>query len=479
MVDDSEYLPPPHFYKKEAIEVSSDDPWKNDKLDRKKHADKLWNIIKDIAQPMVMTVSAPYGMGKSTFIDCWKADLEKNEVDCVKFNAWESDFAEDAFSAFVASIYDQLKDSEVKANFISSAKKLGSAIAKNSPKFLARSIVKLLAGEKTASELENYDLNEDDLAEIAGDIANDSFKFHAELSNSVITFRDEFERLIEKKCRGKLLIFVDELDRCRPTYAVEILERIKHIFGVKGAIFVLAVDRAQLLNSFSSVYGAALDSERYSRKFVDWHYELPEPQREIYSRFLYYEIFEFDRQGFFSEGEPDKFPSGVSCFFGCTSMLFRALDFSLRDIDQYFSYLNLVFQNNSAGYFRLALALVVLLKCENRGTYREIISGISKDTEQENLENSIENILENILPVTYENSRFVMQIIVIFSIHKKWNSNVEPKLCVSKEFFTKVTESDLDNESLRNRALKLISGEVASHTMSWPEAMVALKDIEF
>ena len=39
-----------------------------------------------------------------------------------------------------------------------------------------------------------------------------------------------------------LFVFIDELDRCRPTYAIELLERIKHLLDIDGLVFILAMD---------------------------------------------------------------------------------------------------------------------------------------------------------------------------------------------------------------------------------------------
>ena len=69
--------------------------------------------------------------------------------------------------------------------------------------------------------------------------------------------KDEFKKAIEEllsaiddkekiKEKQPFVIFIDELDRCRPLYAIELLERIKHIFGIDGLIFVLSIDKEQL-----------------------------------------------------------------------------------------------------------------------------------------------------------------------------------------------------------------------------------------
>jgi hypothetical protein len=73
---------------------------------------------------------------------------------------------------------------------------------------------------------------------------------------------------------------VDELDRCRPNYAVEYLETIKHVFDVHGLAFVLAVDKAQLESSAKALFGHDLNFTEYYRKFAHRNVELPAPSEQ-------------------------------------------------------------------------------------------------------------------------------------------------------------------------------------------------------
>lgn len=73
------------------------------------------------------------------------------------------------------------------------------------------------------------------------------------------------------------LIFIDELDRCRPTYAIAMLERIKHLFNIPGIAVVLATDTSQLAHSIKSVYGQDFDSQKYLQRFLSRTYPLPSP----------------------------------------------------------------------------------------------------------------------------------------------------------------------------------------------------------
>ncbi|MGE9549176.1 KAP family P-loop NTPase fold protein [Snodgrassella sp. CS2] len=83
-----------------------------------------------------------------------------------------------------------------------------------------------------------------------------------------------------------MVIFIDELDRCRPNFAIEVLEKAKHLFNVDNIIFVLATDKSQLAHSIRAVYGQGLDVNGYLRRFIDFDYLLPSPVRSVYIKYL-------------------------------------------------------------------------------------------------------------------------------------------------------------------------------------------------
>ncbi|UXN12134.1 KAP family P-loop NTPase fold protein [Lactobacillus amylovorus] len=81
---------------------------------------------------------------------------------------------------------------------------------------------------------------------------------------------------------GKLIVFVDELDRCKPTYAIKVLERIKHYFSVPNITFIFSVDLSQLQNTVKRYYGEEFDGYHYLDRFFDLVINLPEPNLDNY-----------------------------------------------------------------------------------------------------------------------------------------------------------------------------------------------------
>ncbi|WP_231615092.1 KAP family P-loop NTPase fold protein [Pseudoalteromonas sp. SWN166] len=72
-----------------------------------------------------------------------------------------------------------------------------------------------------------------------------------------------------------IVILIDELDRCRPNYAIEVLEVIKHFFETKGCTFLVATNTEVLEHSVKSIYGIDFDAQLYLRRFFDRKVSLP------------------------------------------------------------------------------------------------------------------------------------------------------------------------------------------------------------
>lgn len=110
--------------------------------------------------------------------------------------------------------------------------------------------------------------------------------------SAIINFKKGMEILIKEITETKsqklpLFIIVDELDRCRPNFSIELLENIKHLFGVDGVYFVVATDTNQLGHSVQAIYGSNFNGRRYLQRFFDQEFTLPDPENRLFSRFLF------------------------------------------------------------------------------------------------------------------------------------------------------------------------------------------------
>lgn len=93
-------------------------------------------------------------------------------------------------------------------------------------------------------------------------------------------FRSRLEAAIaalEDQVPLPLFVIIDELDRCRPSYAIALLERVKHLFEVENVAFIFATNADQLQHSVEGAYGPSFDGFRYLGRFFERTYQLHAP----------------------------------------------------------------------------------------------------------------------------------------------------------------------------------------------------------
>lgn len=235
----------------------------------------------------VLNVNAPWGAGKTFFIENWYAEL-KEERAAIYFNAWQHDYAGDAFVALTAAIHDSLKEliptAGVEAALSEFRGKAVKAILAATP-VIAKGIVKKVTGVDVSEVAEEARGTEDDTLPSAAEKALDELlQSNSKTMQTVDDFKRRLAGLAKEAAMAQavkseteprhLYIFIDELDRCRPTFSIELLERIKHFFDVEGCKFVIACDLEQLQHSMGAVYGGGFDGAKYLKRFFDAEYSL-------------------------------------------------------------------------------------------------------------------------------------------------------------------------------------------------------------
>jgi len=125
-------------------------------------------------------------------------------------------------------------------------------------------------------------------AEAATEILKDEIDEYSSKKKGLKEFKNQLEEFVNKTTSGKpIVLIIDELDRCRPNYAVEVLEQVKHFFSVKGIVFVLSIDKDQLGNAIKGVYGSEnIDANEYLRRFIDLEYSIPTPSTAVFCKYL-------------------------------------------------------------------------------------------------------------------------------------------------------------------------------------------------
>lgn len=295
------------------------DIWRGDLLGRRSEADLLQRYIEaenatflrtDRQSSVVLSIDAEYGQGKSWFLDRLASQLSLTHP-VARIDAWADDASEEPLTAFMSSIDDAL------APFLTTSKKLSDKLAKAKiaalpvmGRLLKGVMVKGLTkvagdqadealGEAFEGAIESArESNAQETGAIAEAVGGAMEEIGKEIESLVdrrgaamlaeyrqrrksrIGFRRNMEELVsaidESECfeRSPLIIIVDELDRCRPDYAIKVLEEIKHFFEVPGVVFILAVHGDQLTASIEAVYGQKFDAKAYMQRFFTRKYKM-------------------------------------------------------------------------------------------------------------------------------------------------------------------------------------------------------------
>lgn len=251
-------------------------PFDDDLLKRKNIADTFVNIILNTQGPYVYNINSPYGTGKTFFLKRLKVLLEKQNIATVFYSSWENDYFDNPLISITQEITAEL--TECKKNFKEKFKNISKrAIAGITT--VANTLVRLTCPPA------NMILNMTD--EAISKLPKESFTVsnYKDLKEEKEKFKN---KLTEITKNNQLVIIIDDLDRCRPDYAVKMLETIKHFFNIPNTIFILATDRSQIESAISVLYGKKIEnkSSEYLRKFIDYDLYLQQPDNESFIELL-------------------------------------------------------------------------------------------------------------------------------------------------------------------------------------------------
>lgn len=230
---------------------------------------------------LVVALNAPFGFGKSTFLRMWKTDLDKRRKDNASnpeatiLNAWEHDYCGDPLLAMINGLLEVLTtDTDGSTTDAKSELREAALDLLNFTLGIANSVVARISGIDPIAAGKHAQEKKAERSAVVPDILT--------AYESRIHALRKFKSALQKEVNDRkvIFIFVDELDRCRPDYAVTFLETIKHIFDIRGLIFVLSVDYEHLGNSARALFGQNLNFNEYVRKFVHRKIDLPAPSAE-------------------------------------------------------------------------------------------------------------------------------------------------------------------------------------------------------
>ncbi|MBD3677968.1 MAG: hypothetical protein HUJ27_06130 [Rhodobacteraceae bacterium] len=233
-------------------------------LGRAADGKKLSNLIERITEPMVIAVDAPWGAGKSVFLKCWVgAHTLENEgkAKTVYFDAFRYDFMDDPLIGLTGVISERVDQSDDQREKWQKAKEAAFKLVR--PAIRTGIAVATVGATEYTGAIVGAAL-EAGFGELQK-ASEDFWKKEDGRRAAMKGFRDALEKLASEQ---KLVIVVDELDRCRPDYALSLLEVVKHFFDVPNVHFVLGVNLDALANSVRARYGSGVQGDKYLQKFI-------------------------------------------------------------------------------------------------------------------------------------------------------------------------------------------------------------------
>lgn len=362
--------------KNEPVKIETGAAFAGDGFKNRQEAgNTLTEFVKSANEPIVICIDAPWGQGKTTFLRMWEQDLKDKKIPVLYFNAWENDFSDNALTTLIGEISNSIKEltnngnSDKACQYWNEVKKYGAQMLKKA----LPAALKLT----TAGLLDFDAATEQTLSNLTEAIAKEQIDHYEKAKITLSSFKEaltNFAKIISDKDRAPLIFIIDELDRCRPNFSIEVLEKVKHFFSVKNIVFILGADKTQLGHAIRSIYGQGLDVDGYLRRFIDFSYTLPPPQRGDFVKVL------FQRFGFneyFTKKTHSHTKNEEQQSLQLFASLFHVYDLTLREQEHCCSILSIAIKMtpHSVRLFPLPLCFLIVLKIKEPDLYKNFING--------------------------------------------------------------------------------------------------------
>lgn len=258
------------------------DPWENDDLGYSAYGDTFTNLIKSISDSKVISIEAGFGRGKTFFRHAWAEQLRASGELVIEIDAQQSDHSGDPIITFMGALLSAQTASgkTISATVKSTALKLAGVASRSVMKAVLRSgadeIIEHVSewAQDQVPENQSFDRVIGELEASLSKAAGNMLVTHLaaerarekEFPEQIDALRDA---LTEGASSDRIIILIDELDRCHPEYAIALLESMKLVFGRKGFVFCLMVNPHYLESIATHRFGASEYDELYLEKFVD------------------------------------------------------------------------------------------------------------------------------------------------------------------------------------------------------------------
>jgi hypothetical protein len=338
--------------------------FENCRLNRKEYGEFLFNYLKSEKSGFVLNIDSSWGSGKTEFLKRFYTECINNNHPTIYIDAWESDFSKDPLSVVAFELLNQIEcymsdadESTLKGKLSELKDKI-----KGFKQYLG-----IMAGIGTASIGLGYAPGKDIVHSVLDEslignekLIDDLSQNYQKQSQAIKKIKEHLGLISELlECvysiNLPLIILIDELDRCRPTYAIEMIEVVKHFFTTKNVVFIIATDTNQLCSSIKSVYGQEFDARIYLKRFFDRTANLPENDIETYLSHKNLDFNEYKNIDIYPKSSTNMPLKEI------ITLVFKSFDIGIRDLDQILAQLHACLRSANVISQDAMINLVVLL----------------------------------------------------------------------------------------------------------------------
>ena len=444
-----------------TLQIEENDSFKKDILGRSEYGEALASIVKKSDDALVICLDGKWGEGKTTFVKMWRGLLLESNIRSIYVDAFASDFVEEPFFAVASAISEFVENSDISIETKSSLKistlKVGTQLLAWSLKIGAKAATLGAINETDIESLETIGSDiSDGVSSALSKYVERKLENYTKSLDVIESYRNILSKIpssLGQEYFSRLVVIIDELDRCKPNFAVSIIEQVKHLFSVPNVVFVLVMNKSQMLESIRSVYGQGIDANTYLQKFINVETGIPKRTEHRgnndinkYIKHLW-NVHSFEAWG------------DQQNVVDCLDVLANYYNLSLRQIERVFTNIALLYSISSKNRLRLVPVIVFLsvVKVIDSDTFKEIADGqINYQKTVEKLQLNSKSFSEN----QQRNVDWMMQWIRFSMLTDKEFSELQPDDAL-KDFGRSLFSYSIS----RNQIIPFFAGQLRSFSV--------------
>lgn len=437
-----------YYYKETVMTLKFED---RDEYLRRSIAEKIIKLIDAPVNVSPMVIDGSWGTGKTEFSKklCSLISDNGNDKKVIYIDAFKEDHCEDPLLTITAAIAKELPEKQKEALI----EKMVPAVKFGLKTFLKAGTGWILKQDADVlAEDFHGAVREVSNAAIDGTIEN-IIKEHMNAENNINALKDKLAELARIQ---KIVLVIDELDRCRPSFSVMLLEKVKHIFDIENVTTILVTNLEQLKSAINHTYGSTIDSQNYLDKFIKYtialpNYFKPDGYTTRHTATTHWQILANSDESLTKFN--DEYFRQINELLSIRSLSLREVETLFRYFQIYQSLTNNIFSRNRTYVFSLTIMIGIYLYCfGDRRLLSDLSSKASLISASKTLGiDKFEVDLENI----YKTSHIHLMFYTILKESKH-------------DFESMLPSNQQEKEAFKEHALALTKGDYTMHDFTRP-----------